>query len=103
MSDYRIFGQIIDMSFRRERGDLEIPAKPTLSSHPLPPGVVVVEIVDDHVKTTRRDKYDQPITYTTVDEMKRLAFPPDTGVANKAIGAYINALPDDWVIILLWR
>jgi hypothetical protein len=103
VSDYRILGQMDDFSSYRASGDLEIPTKPTVNSYPLPPGVMVEEIVDDRVKTTRRDKYGRPITYTTVDEMKQLTFPSDASVINKAIGAYVNQLPDDWVIILLWR
>lgn len=102
-SDYRVLGQLTDLSMYRNDSDAEIPAKPSILSYPLPPGIMVEMVIDDKVVATRRDKRDLPIVYTTADEMKRLKLPQNSSPVNRASKAYIDMLPDDWAIILLWR
>ena len=55
--DYRIFGQLTDMSPHCEDGNNDIPAKPTIKAYPIPPQVWVETYGEDGVERTREDPY----------------------------------------------
>lgn len=48
------------------------------------------------------DRYDRPLTCTTSDELRRLVVPDDTAAWNRAILAFLLALPSDVRIVLYW-
>jgi hypothetical protein len=96
VSDYRIFGQLADLGSRRSR-DSEIPTQ-SIPTYPIPPGMMV-----EHCgKLINTDSVGNPIVYTTIDQMKKIVLPKEVSPINRAVMAYIKALPDNWAIILVW-
>jgi hypothetical protein len=94
-SDYDIFDQLIDY-----RGDgHEIP----IQTEPIPPQMSIVEYWDEGTRKTRDDAFGHRLTFVYVKQLKELKVPNNASSKNKAIKAFINALPDDTPIILMWR
>lgn len=87
--DYEIFGQLID-SF----GD-----KPTIQVNSIPPQMWVEGA---GIARTRVDGYGNKLTFVYAQQLKRLLVPSDASPWNRAIMAFIEALPDDTPIILYW-
>lgn len=58
---------------------------------------------DEGLRDTATDAYGSPLTYCRAYPLKRLEIPDDTSPKNQAIKAYIDALPDDWVVVLYWH
>lgn len=96
--DYRILGQLTDLSEHAECKGLTV-----LPSYPLPPGVVVEMIFNERATTTNLDDFGDSLTYMTAAAMKYLVLPEDSYVSDRAIMAYINTLPGDWAIVLVWN
>jgi len=68
----------------------------------LPDGLTVGVHEDAGLRYTAVDRYDQPLTCTTPERLRRLVIPDDTAAWNRAIIAFLLALPDDARIILYW-
>ncbi len=101
--DYRIFGQLIDLSYRRQGEQDDIPASPTIKVTPIPPQMWVEIYEDGGVERTREDMYDNGLTFVYAEQLKKLKIPDNSSPKNKAIKTFIDALPDNTPIILQWR
>lgn len=101
--DYRIFGQLTDMSSYRDGGDDDIPAKPTIKVNPLPPQMWMETYGDEGIKRTREDLYGEELTFVYAQQLKKLRMPRDSSPKNKAVKAFVDLLPDNTPIILEWR
>lgn len=69
---------------------------------PLPEGLKVGCHEDAGLTYEHADRYGQPLTCTTATEVLRLRVPDDTAAWNKAILAFLTALPPDARIVLFW-
>ncbi|MFO0764434.1 MAG: hypothetical protein U0487_00075 [Patescibacteria group bacterium] len=94
--DYAIFKQLICLYDDSGR-------EPTIKAIPIPPQMWVW-IVGEHKDSqgTREDKHGNGLTFVYAQQLKQLEVVDNTSVKNKAIKAYINALPDDTPFILYW-
>jgi hypothetical protein len=90
--DSNIFAQLTDYG----EGN-----KPTIKVNPLPPQMWVEAYEDEGIKKTREDKYGTELTFIYAQTLKKLKVPDKSSPKNKAIKAFIDALPDDIPIVLL--
>lgn len=91
--DNNIFSQLIDCG----EGN-----KPTVKINPIPPQMWVETHECGKIRGTNRDKYGNTLTFIYAGEFKDLKFPVSTSQKNKAIKAFVDALPDNIPIILWW-
>lgn len=70
--------------------------------HPLPDGIRVGSYEDTGLTYTDVDRSGEPLTYTTSDQLRALAIPDDLAPWNRAILAFLTALPPDTRIVLYW-
>ena len=68
----------------------------------LPDGLTVGVHEDAGLRFVTTDRYDQPLTCTTPRDLRRLVIPDDTAAWNRAIFAFLLALPPDTRIVLYW-
>jgi hypothetical protein len=68
----------------------------------LPDGLSVGVHEDAGLRFVTMDRYDRPLTCTTPEDLHRLVVPDDTAVWNRAILAFLLALPPDARIVLYW-
>jgi hypothetical protein len=87
--DSRLFGQL-----QRE-------ASPCLVRL-LPEGLKVGAYQDDGLTFSATDRSGQALTFTTPADLVRLRIPEDIAPWNRAILAFLLALPSDTRIILYW-
>jgi hypothetical protein len=80
---------------------LALDAEPCLV-HPLPQRLKVGHYEDEGLKWEEVDRYGQPLTFTTPAELRRLRLPDDLNPWNRAVLAFLLALPPDARIILYW-
>ena len=92
--DYEIFGQLSDVG----EGN-----KSTIKANPIPPQMWVETYEDEGIKRHRDAKYGTELTFIYAERLKKLKVSDDASPKNKAIKAFVEALPDDTPIILLWR
>jgi hypothetical protein len=76
-------------------------ATPCLT-HPLPDGLTVGIHEDAGLRFTAVDRYEQPLTCTTPQDLRRLVIPDDTATWNRAILTFLLALSPDARIVLFW-
>jgi hypothetical protein len=57
---------------------------------------------DAGLRFVSADRYDRPLTCTTPEDLRRLVVPDDTAAWNRAIVAFLLALPPDTRIVLYW-
>jgi hypothetical protein len=99
-TDYQIFSQIIDMSYRQEEG---ISKKPTIQTYPIPPQMWVRTYGDEGIEKAHEDGDGKALTFVYAQQLKKLRIPDNASSQNKAIKAFVDALPDDVPIILMWH
>ena len=87
--DYRLFAQLVP------------DATPSLV-RPLPPGLKAGTYEDDGLVFTEADRQGRPLTFTTPADLRRLDVPPDLGAWNRAVLAFLLALPEEARIVLYW-
>ena len=92
--DYEIFGQLTDVG----EGN-----KPMIKANPIPPQMWVETYEDEGIKRRRDDEYGTELTFVYAQQLKKLGVADEASPKNKAIKAFVEALPDDTPIILLWR
>jgi hypothetical protein len=92
--DDKIFCQLIDCG----NGN-----KPTIKAKPIPPQLWVKICRSEGIKQTRKDDYDNELTFVYAQQLKKLKMSSETSPKNKAIISFVCALPDDIPIILLWN
>ncbi len=99
--DYKIFAQFVDCGAQFvDCGETE---KPTIKTSIIPPLLSVGTYEDEGLTWTRVDNYGEQLTYVYAQQFKGLVLTDKTSPKNKAILAFIAALPVDTPIILLWR
>lgn len=91
--DYAILGQLAQC-----RGHL----KPTIQANPIPPQMWVETYEEEGVRRTRTDNYGTELTFVYAQQLKRLKMPGDASPKNKAVKAFVDALPNETPIILWW-
>jgi len=101
--DYRIFGQLTDLSFYHNDGRPDIPEKPTIKTNSIPPQMWVQVYGDEGIERTREDPYGTELTFVYAQQLKKLKLPDDASPKNRAVKAFVDALPEDTPIILYWR
>jgi hypothetical protein len=94
--DYAILGQLTDMID-------DVPT--TIRGQTLSPETWVVEYneAEERMMETREDAWGNELTFVYAEDLKRLRMPERISPWNRAIMAFINALPNNTPIILMWR
>ena len=69
---------------------------------PLPVGLKVGHHEDDGLRWDEADRQGRPLTFTTPAELRRLRLPDDIAPWNRAVLAFLLALPPDARIVLYW-
>jgi len=90
--DSELFGQITDIDG----------SEPTIKPLAIPPQMWVTTYEDEGLDRTRTDKYGTELTFVYAKELKKLKLPEDVSARNRAIKAFVDALPNDTPIILWW-
>lgn len=80
---------------------LSAEATPSLV-HPLPDGLTVGVYEDSGLRFTDTDRYGNPLYYSTPTDLRGLVVADDTAPWNRAIIAFLTALPPDTRLILYW-
>jgi len=70
--------------------------------HPLPEGVKLGHYEDKGLTFSETDRYGQPLTFTTPTDIRKLRVPEDIEPWNRAVIAFLMALPADFRIVLYW-
>ncbi len=92
------------LRFDRDSGlfaQLERQASPCLV-RPLPEGLKVGVYQDTGLAFTDADRSGRPLTFTTPADLARLRVPDDVAPWNRAVLAFLMALPPDTRIVLFW-
>ena len=92
--DYRILGQIGDVG----DGTSDVVVK----AQPLPPQFWFEYLGEEAIERTREDRNGAPLTFVYAEELRKVKLPEDSSPWNKAVFAFIKALPRDTPIILMW-
>ena len=82
-------------------GQLDWQASPCLV-HPLPAGFKVGRYDYRGFFQTATDRYVKPLTFTTPADIRQLLVPDDVAPWNRAVLAFLLALPPDTRIVLYW-
>jgi hypothetical protein len=82
-------------------GQFSLDAEPRLV-HPLPEGLKVGHYEDEGLRWDKVDRYGAPLTFTTPAEVRRLRLPDEMSLWNRAVFAFLEALPADARIVLYW-
>lgn len=90
--NYKIFDQI--KSDKSDIGEIE--------TQSIPPQMWIETYEDEGIQATRKDKYGTELTFVYAQQLKKLKMPKVASPKNKAIKAFIDALPDQTAIILFW-
>ena len=111
--------KILASNFRERRGELLSTASlradrdPRLLSvfsteavpcivQPLPDGLKVGHYEDAGIRFDDKDRYGRPLTFTTPEKLEALRDIEEINDWNRAIVAFLLALPPDTKIILYW-
>lgn len=69
---------------------------------PLPPGLRVGHYEDGGLVWVETDRNGHRLTYTTPADLRRLEVPADIDPWNRAVLAFIMALPENARLVLFW-
>jgi hypothetical protein len=69
---------------------------------PLPADLKVGHYEDEGLRWDMTDRQGHPLTFTTPAELRRLRVPDDLAPWNRAVLAFLLALPPDARIVLYW-
>ncbi len=100
---YGVLGQVIDLSWMRLGGRLDIPEQPHIATHPLPPGATVYIQHESGSEMRRLNPYGDELVWSSAGDLCELNVPDDgtpSNVRNKAVKAYLAELPADTPIIV---
>jgi len=100
--DYRIFGQFQHFPDLASCGE-DTPPKSFIEPLYLPPETMLVECDEEGERKTRTDGLGVEIGFVYARQLQNLVIPEDSSTINKAIKAYIDALPGNIPIILVWE
>ena len=90
---YAMFSQLRDNMDEYDAGNVKIP------TFPLPENITVILYEDEGIK---EKGCDDGLIYAYAGDLQKLSVPEDDHPLNKAIKAFIDALPGDTLIILEW-
>lgn len=76
--------------------------KPVIRPKKIPLKMLVHIYEDEGIFSTREDCYGDELTFAYAKEFRKVKFSNHTSPFNRAIKAFIDALPDDTPIILYW-
>lgn len=93
--DYRIFGQI--------DGFCEAGAHAICHPRPLPEWIRFRWYGDDGLEVATEDPYGTPLTYAMTGALCKVSLPKDATPWNRAVWAFLAALPDDTPVVLWWH
>jgi len=93
-ADYSIFSQLKDLGEEFE--------KPHIKPMPIPPQMWVTTHANEGTEKGREDRYEEELTFVYVKYLRNLKISDESSPKNKAIKAYIDALPEETPIILMW-
>src|SRR4051812_46517473 len=65
-------------------------------------GLKVGHHEDEGLRWDEVDRYGKPLTFTTPEELRRLRLPDEVAPWNRAVLAFLLALPPDTRIVLYW-
>lgn len=82
-------------------GQLDPEATPCLV-RPIPEGLKVGRYEDQGLVFTQVDRRGQPLTFTTPADLRGLRVPDDIDPWNRAVLAFLLALPPETRIVLFW-
>ncbi len=92
--DSKIFCQLIDLG----EG-----AKPTIRTKLIPTRMWITVLTEGGTWRTREDAYGDKLTFVCAKKLRELKMPDNASPKNKAIKAFIDALPENTPIILWWH
>jgi hypothetical protein len=69
---------------------------------PFPAGVKIGQYEDDGLKFDENDRYGQPLTFTTPEQVQTLRAPDDISDWNRACIAFLLTLPPGTRVVLYW-
>lgn len=72
-----------------------------ITRHPIPNGSKIVIYEEEGIVETCGDMYGDELTFVYAKELKALKV-SDTTEWNRAVMAFVRALPDDTIIFLMW-
>jgi hypothetical protein len=78
------------------------PHQSTVKAITIPPQLWVETYREGGVERTRKDRYGVDLTFVFAEDLKGLKISDDTSFKNKAIKAFVDTLPDEIPIILMW-
>jgi hypothetical protein len=111
--------EVLTSNFRERRGELLATAKlrfdrdrrllaqlsreavPCLVQ-PLPPGLKVGHFEDAGLRHDDHDRYGNGLTFTTPEKVRRIRVPEDLCDWNRAVLAFLLALPPGARVVLYW-
>ena len=67
-----------------------------------PAGMKVGHYEDDGLKFDQNDRYGHPLTFTTPEQLRALRTPDDISDWNRAVIAFVLALPPGTPVVLYW-
>jgi hypothetical protein len=68
----------------------------------LPSGLKLGQFTDTGLTFEDVDRYGQPLTFTTPADLRQLRLPPDVAPWNRAVLAFLLALPPEARLVLYW-
>src|SRR5262249_4552960 len=100
-------GELLSTATLRFERDPSLVSLLTLTSEPcrvrvLSAGLKVGAYEDDGLQFTDRDRGGHPLTFTTPPDLRSLSIPLDLSPWNRAVLAFLLALPDEARIVLYW-
>ncbi len=102
--DVEIFAQLICLAPQDRVGITDLPERPTIRRYPVPLGLKLIFSSEDNGFVARsNDDRGNALTYTYAGDLARLTKPEHATERNKAVFAYVKALPPKTPIVLWWR
>jgi hypothetical protein len=95
-------GEFLTTASLRLDRDARLQAQLSAAARPLPEGLKVGHYVDDGLRFETTDGYGKPLTFTTPADLGALRLSPDTCQWNRAVVAFLLALPPESRIVLYW-
>lgn len=75
---------------------------PSVPTQPLPKGMELWYCDDEGIRKNRKDHYGDELRFALAGDLKNLKWPTKMSSTNKAIRAFLKALPEDTPVILYW-
>jgi hypothetical protein len=111
--------KVMASSFRERRGELLptatlrferdarlfcqlTPSSTPALARPLPAGLKIGVYEDEGLAWRETDRQGQPLTFTTPGDLRQLRLPDDLNPWNRAVLAFLLALPAESRVILFW-